>query len=394
MTNFPSYQFFQTKFKVWEKARSVDRFADNNKYGATSFNPQPHTRGIFSSANTGSVNLVKSRFERKSSTPSTPLLGPRQKSATPFRNTRTPSPPFNSSFAVQPSLRRRSPSPIKTGAVNKVKNRFETENNFATNSGAEKYQTAAAKELSSSQQHLSSSHQTLPKAFKTSTSPNITSTMHDANLYSFDRKMPTSIPTSQAGGSYTKPSSFNPVTKNIGTSKLTNYRPVRTVGSHIASQDTNFSLSHRPPLSGIQESTLLVGSQNNSNSSMISSSLKRQDSTGKTKAKQDSVVSPELSLSLSSSRGSQFSSKTPTGTSAKRPAMVGSIPSRFMNQDVINDAAYFISQKLSNVSPSPPVRNRNLSAGSIPSSTTSSTTSPHLSQTPKHIRGPFGYTDL
>merc|ERR1712223_374935 len=205
----------------------------------------------------------------------------------PFRNTRTPSPPFNSSFAVQPSLMRRSPSPIKTGAVNKVKNRFETENNSATSSGAEKYQIAAAKELSSSHQHLSSSHQTLPKAFKTSTSPNIASTLHDANLNSFDRKMSAFIPTSQAGGSYTKPSSFNPVAKNIGTSKLTNYRPIRTVGSHIASQDTNFTLSHRPPLSGIQESTLQVGSQNNnSNSSMISSSLKRQDSTGKTKAKQ------------------------------------------------------------------------------------------------------------
>merc|ERR1711902_204881 len=116
---------------------------------------------------------------------------------------------------------------------------------------------------------------------------------------------------------------------------------------------------------------------------MISSSLKRQDSTCKTKAQQDIVVSPELSPSLSLSRGSQFSSKAPVGTSSKRPAMVGTIPSRFMNQDVINDAAYFISQKLSNVSPSPPVRNRNLSAGSIPSSSTSSTTSPHLSHTPK-----------
>ena len=155
----------------------MDRFADGNKYGITNINMQPPSRGIFSAANTGSVNLVKSRFERKSSTPSTPLLGPRQKSATPFRNTRTPSPPFS----MQPSLRRRSPSPIKTGNVNKVKNRFETENNLATSygTGAEKYQIAAAKELSSSQQHLSSTHQTLPKAFKTSTSPILTSTINE-----------------------------------------------------------------------------------------------------------------------------------------------------------------------------------------------------------------------
>ena len=358
----------------------------------TNINTQPQSRGIFSAANTGSVNLVKSRFERKSSTPSTPLLGPRQKSATPFRNTRTPSPPFS----MQTSLRRRSPSPINTGNVNKVKNRFEIEKNIGTSygTGAEKYQIAAAKELSSSQQHLSSTNQTLPKAFKTSTSPLIPSTTNDMNSFSSDLKMHSNIPSSLAGGSYSKSSSISTFGRNMGPSKSTSYRPVRSVGSHITSPQNNFSLSQRPPLSGIQESTLQGTLHNSCNSSMISPSLRRQDSSVETKAKQE--VSPDLSPSLSSGRGSQMSShsKASMNSYSKRPTMAGSIPSRFMNQDIINDAASFISQKLSNVSPSPPARNRNLSAGSIPSSTTSSTTSPHLSHTPKYIRGPFGYTDL
>ena len=391
---YPLFFFhFQTRFKVWEKARSVDRFADSNKYGIATVNPQQNSRGIFSSANTGSVNLAKSRFERKSSTPSTPLLGPRQKSATPFRNTRTPSPPFS----MQTSLRRRSPSPIKTGNVNKVKNRFETENNnLGTSYGAEKYQIAAAKELSSSHQHLSSLHQTLPKAFKTCTSPVITSSVNDTNSSLSDRNIISNIPTPIAGGSYSKSSLPNTMARNTGHSKPTNYRPLRSVGSHLTSTQNSFSLAQRPPLSGIQESTLQGTSGNNPNPAMISSTTRHRNSCSESNTKQDKIVSPELSPSLSSSRGSQISSqnRSTTNSSTKRPTITGSIPSRFMNQDVINDAAYFISQKLSNVTPSPPTRNRNLSAGSIPSSTTSSTTSPHLSHTPKHIRGPFGYTDL
>ena len=138
--------------KPWEKARSVDRFADGTKYGVTNINSQVHSRGIFSSANTGSVNSVKSKFERKSSTPSTPLLGPRQKSATPFRNARSPSPPLQMS-----SLRRRSPSPIKTGNVNKVKNRFETGTGSSVGPATDKYSSTSAKDLPFSAQHFSTS---------------------------------------------------------------------------------------------------------------------------------------------------------------------------------------------------------------------------------------------
>ena len=128
---------------------------------------QIHSRGVFSSAQTGSVNFVKSRFERKSVTPSsTPLLGPRQKSATPFRNARSPSPTLPIS-----TLRRRSPSPVNTGNVNRVKNRFESGGGVCGGQGADKYQIAAGKELSSSQQQLSSLNQTLPKTFKVGTGP-------------------------------------------------------------------------------------------------------------------------------------------------------------------------------------------------------------------------------
>ena len=115
---------------------------------------------------------------------------------------------------------------------------------------------------------------------------------------------------------------------------------------------------------------------------------------------------PSPASSPSSGRGSQMSSHShgshggglTAATSARRPTVGGSpvTPSRFLSQEKIHDAASFLTQKLSGVTSSPPTsaRNRNLSAGSIPSSTTSSTTSPHLGSGPKFIRGPFGYTDL
>ena len=385
-------------------------------------NSQAHSRGIFSAANTGSVNLVKNRFERKSSTPSTPLLGLRQKSATPFRSTRSPSPSSSGFLPTNSSLRRRSPSPVNTGNVNRVKNRFEFGNpgnnssgHFAqTNTNADKYQIAAAKELSSSQQHLPSFHnQTLPKAFKEGVNNTVVAigANKESNHSDADTKL-TSLSQSSINSSLysTKSvsSQFNPTINN--SSKTINtttgvFRPLRGVGSHLTSSQTNLSIGQRPVLAGIQESTIQPppsASSYGSNSNL--SKLARQDSTGKLKGKLEPIPSPHVSPSLSSGRASsQMSchSQTSQGTSSSMkkppPAVVGgNIPSRFMNQqDMVHDAASFLSQKLSNNIPSPSInRNRNLSAGSMPSSNTSSTTSPHLSHNPKLIRGPFGYTDL
>lgn len=375
--------------KPWEKARSVDRFADGTKYGVSNINTGIHSRGIFSSANTGSVNSVKSKFERKSSTPSTPLLGPRQKSATPFRNARSPSPPLPTS-----SIRRRSPSPINTGNVNKFKNRFEFGTGSSVSQGTEKYPIASGKDLSFGQQHLSSSHQTLPKAFKSDTNP-LTSVNNDRVYPALETKMSGSH-ASTTGTLNKTSSSFNPSTINTKSSPTPTFRPVRSVGSHVTTSQNNFSLGQRPPLAGIQESIYHGTPYSMHNGNIKSPVFKRQDRTSDPKSKLEIIASPNVSPSLSSDRALQMSShnKTSEKLCVKRPAMVGSIPSRFMSQEMIHDAASFITHTLSNISPSPPTRNRNLSAGSIPSSTTSSTTSPHLSHTPKYIRGPFGYTDL
>ena len=376
--------------KSWEKARSVDRFADGTKYGVSNINSQIHSRGIFSSANTGSVNSVKSKFERKSSTPLTPLLGPRQKSATPFRNARSPSPPLPTS-----SIRRRSPSPIKTGNVNKFKNRFESGTGSSVGQSTDKYNIASSKDLSFSQQHLSPSHQTLPKAFKSGTDP-ITSVSNDRIYPALETKLSGSSHASTIGILNKPSTSFNPSTINTKSSTTPTFRPVRSVGSHVTSAQNNYSLGQRPPLAGIQESIYQGTPYSTHNGNIKSSGFKRQDSIGDPKSKLEAIASPNVSPSLSSDRALHMSchNKTSEKLCVKRPAMVGSIPSRFMSQEMIHDAASFITQKLSNISPSPPTRNRNLSAGSIPSSTTSSTTSPHLSHTPKYIRGPFGYTDL
>ena len=133
--------------RPWEKARSVDRFGDQGQNSS-------QTKGLFSTAQTGSVNMVKSKFEKKSVTPvSTPLLGPRQKSATPFRTARSPSP------TTQPisTLRRRSPSPVKTGNVNRVRSRFES----------------GGSSTSSQNGSSTTTNQTLPKTFKSGVLPDL-----------------------------------------------------------------------------------------------------------------------------------------------------------------------------------------------------------------------------
>ena len=130
-------------FKPWEKARSVDRFfeAKNN-----------HSRGLFTNAQTGSVNMVKNKFEMRHANSTTPtqLLGPRQKSTTPFRTARSPSPIHIS------TVRRRSPSPVKTGAVNRVKSRFESGGSTSSSSSV----TVPSKTT-----------QTLPKTFRIPDTP-------------------------------------------------------------------------------------------------------------------------------------------------------------------------------------------------------------------------------
>ncbi len=76
----------------------------------------------FSAANTGSVNQARSKFERKGSepaaSPSSSAASPslRQRSTTPFRSARSPSPSPLSGAC----LRHRSPSPVKTGKVDRA----------------------------------------------------------------------------------------------------------------------------------------------------------------------------------------------------------------------------------------------------------------------------------
>ena len=380
---------FQAILKPWEKSRSVDRFAENSRNGVSNINSQIHSRGLFSVANTGSVNLVKSRFERKSSTPSTPLLGPRQKSATPFRNTRSPSPLLSIS-----SLRRRSPSPVNTGNVNKFKNRFESGNSISS-SNVDKYQIAAAKELSSSQQPLSPLHQTVPKAFKPG-ADKMLSPSNDPIYSSLETKYSGYGRNSTPSTANSACSSFNHPPTNSESSIKGSFRPLRSVGSHITASQSNLSSWQRPFLSGIQESTHQEAPSSFCNGNLPPSRFLRQENTFKPKTKLEPISSPNMSPSLSSGRGSQMSchGQVSGNLNVKRPTVVGSIPSRFMNQEKVQDAASFLSQTLSNVSSSPPTRNRNFSAGSIPSSPASSTTSPYLSQAPNLIRGPFGYTDL
>ena len=334
--------------------------------------------------------MVKSRFEKKSVTPcSTPLLGPRQKSATPFGTARSPSPVLPIS-----TVRRRSPSPVNTGNVNRVKHRFESGGGNYVGQGVEKYPTAAAKELSSSQQQLNSLNQTLPKTFKVASYPTPHVNNHQISSVSLTKASEIDSPSTFTTFKKTF-SSFNPASSHCGPSPT--FRPLRSVGSHITTTQGNISSSQRPFLAGIQEAPLQGQLSNSSNSNLKSPRFVREDFIAKSKRTLETMASPTASPSLSSGRGSQISctSQASGSSPVKKSTMVGSIPSRFMSQEMIQDAASFLTQTLSNVSSSPPTaRNRNLSAGSIPSSTTSSTTSPHLSHTPKFIRGPFGYTDL
>ena len=82
----------------------------------------------FSSAQTGSVSLFKSKFEKSTAAPELPNI--RQKNITPFRtaSVATPSPvvprspsPAPTSNTINNTLRKRSPSPVQTGAVNRVR---------------------------------------------------------------------------------------------------------------------------------------------------------------------------------------------------------------------------------------------------------------------------------
>ncbi len=82
--------------------------------------------------------------------PSSPTT--RQRSTTPFRSARSPSP---SPLAGACLLRHRSPSPVKTGKVDRVRNRFEGCNNGGGNSSSS--QSGPGAPLG---------HQTLPKTFK------------------------------------------------------------------------------------------------------------------------------------------------------------------------------------------------------------------------------------
>ena len=108
-------------------------------------------RGLFSSAQTGSVSLAKSKFERQTTSPTPPV---RQKSTTPFRSTahvpRSPSPVHPPNTTTTTTLRKRSPSPVQTGAVNRVRCRFES-----TPAAGGTVETSA-----------NGQHQTLPKTFK------------------------------------------------------------------------------------------------------------------------------------------------------------------------------------------------------------------------------------
>ncbi|TRY73098.1 hypothetical protein TCAL_00900 [Tigriopus californicus] len=148
--NNPTQDIHDIETAMSQLEKTILEFPNTSTYESNhQRNRRSSNKGIFSTAKTGSVNETKSKFERKpSEPPMTPNPGGRnrQRSTTPFNSARSPSPLQIS------SVRRRSPSPVKTGAVNRVKSKFEV--------------PSSSYHPSSFARQLSEGHQTLPKTFK------------------------------------------------------------------------------------------------------------------------------------------------------------------------------------------------------------------------------------
>ena len=154
----------ETSSAMREIERTVHSFAKPTSLSRSLQEPtapqnSPNPRRIFARANQGSVTKTKDRFEQRSAESRLPvaLTGPRTRNTTPFSNTRSPSPAFDSrdkkrqlsmtapetqqepslSFrgrtgtGTRLSLRRRSPSPVVTGKVSSFRSKFENSPGFS-----------------------------------------------------------------------------------------------------------------------------------------------------------------------------------------------------------------------------------------------------------------------
>eukprot|EP00090_Calanus_glacialis_P003873 TRINITY_DN12907_c0_g1_i1.p1 TRINITY_DN12907_c0_g1~~TRINITY_DN12907_c0_g1_i1.p1 ORF type:complete len:1505 (+),score=299.61 TRINITY_DN12907_c0_g1_i1:210-4724(+) len=146
----------ETKNAMTDIEKTVNSFTKQvslpiGKYYGSDYISTPNPKRIFSTANQGSVNKTKDRYEQKSidSKIPVPLQGPKTRSTTPFSKTRSPSPAVEQkkrTYSITPNseacdtsllfrgrtgtgtrmnLRRRSPSPVVTGKVSSFRSKFE-----------------------------------------------------------------------------------------------------------------------------------------------------------------------------------------------------------------------------------------------------------------------------
>ena len=258
-----------------------------------------------------------------------------------YRSARSPSPVF------QPisTIRRRSPSPVKTGAVNRARNRFETSskpNHHPDYTGE-----------ASSQQHMTNGHQTLPKTFKLGAASRVqmpgssvgvgsTGTTTHGGSTRNSQPWGSSSSASNTGGGLSRHSSFTAGSRNSNNGIGNSNKFTQMQSHHKTTPGVDNSRLMR------QESLPAPPIRNGGAGVQINRQVSYPKPSEKKTAAVPSAAAPPPSAASYAKSNGIGGAKIGNGPSAGFSASMKSIPNRFLMQD----AANYLSQKLPSLSSS------------------------------------------